>query len=194
MEEGQGPFPEGEGKRSVGISQRQKERSTLEEGLSMAKPEWAGPFAPIPENWDEFRRAVWTTGILTGIYTAIWAVNVWNTIPRMASHYYANPSRRAIVGHAIRQTPATSVMRSITGFGVWTPVAIIVLGITAADYLREFRNLHFEGSVDQLRIENARSMAMGGFGTHVIGDFHHQPYYEAPSGERVWYSFHPEWI
>lgn len=37
MEEGQGPFPSWEGKRSVGISQRQKERSTLEEGLIMAK-------------------------------------------------------------------------------------------------------------------------------------------------------------
>ncbi len=37
MEEGQGPFPSWEGKRSVGISQRQKERSTLEEGLTMGK-------------------------------------------------------------------------------------------------------------------------------------------------------------
>lgn len=156
----------------------------------MAKPDWAGPLAPIPENMKDLKRAVWTTGIVTGIYTLAWFYHVWNTIPRMAAHHYWNPSRRAILSQAVRQTPFPSVARSVTGLRLWTPVSIIMLGLQVRDWVGEKDS--YQSDYD--RIDRARTMAMGGTGTHVIGGFTHHPYHESPSGDRVWYSFHPEWI
>jgi len=154
----------------------------------MAKPDWAGPLAPIPENWKEFERMAWTTGILTGVYTAIWALNVWNTIPRMAAHHYWNPSRRAIINLAIRQTPMPSLLRLITGFSFWTPLTIIAVGLTIGELVGE--KVSHQSDYD--RIDRARAMSMGVHTPMSAWYSHSLPYFENPDGERIWYSFHPE--
>ena len=155
----------------------------------MAKPDWAGPFG-IPETEQELEKAFWTTLILYGVYTAAYALEVWRTIPRMAQHHYLNPSRNAIVRQAMRQTSFPSLTRGATMFRVWPSVALIAGMLAVKEYVGD----PVDYQSDRDRVYLARTLASGGTGTHVIGDFHHSPYYESPSGDHVWYSFHPDRI
>lgn len=84
-----------------------------------------------------------------------------------------------------------SLARIITALRFWGPVGALTLAMVV---VREEVGEKNSYQSDYDRIDRARTNAMGGTGTHVIGDFLHEPYYQSPSGDHVWYSFHPEWI
>jgi hypothetical protein len=115
MEERKGPFPKREGQRPLGISKRQEERTSLEEGLIMSWPEWAGPFG-IPEDYDEVQDFILTSAALYLIGTVGYEIGIRHTMARMAQHHYANPSLRAIRAAAARQTVFPSVMNGASLF------------------------------------------------------------------------------
>lgn len=95
----------------------------------MPVPEWAGPFG-IPENPKELQQAFWTTLILYGVYTSLYAIEVWRTIPRMAMHHYANPSCNAIIRQAMRQTSFPTIGRGVN-LMISAPT-VAVVGATAS--------------------------------------------------------------
>ncbi len=74
---------------------------------------WPERYDPVgvPTDWDEFRTFALWTAFGTAFWSAKYAADVWHTIPRMASHKYTNPSRRAIVRHAMAETSMLSASR-----------------------------------------------------------------------------------
>ena len=119
------------------------------------------------------------------------ALDVWHTIPRMAPHHYRNPSRGAIVRAARAQSSFMSFTRLATLNRFSGPLTLIFFMTAVADIVGDYRdhpNPHYD------RIMRGRSKASGSYftGTHMFGL--QEPYYERPDGERIYYSFHPEWI
>lgn len=152
----------------------------------MAWPHWAGPFG-FPETEDELRNAMLTSLLLVLTGTAFYALEVYRTIPRMAAHHYSNPSRRAILGQAAKQTSFPSVSRALGIFVRANPLVIpLSIGMAYRDLVSDDLDPHRHAA-----IHRARSAAMGGTGTHLILQ---EPYIENPEGDRMYYSFHPEWI
>lgn len=74
---------------------------------------WPERYHPIgvPTDWDEMSWFILSTAGMTALWSLKYAADVWHTIPRMASHKYANPSRRAIVRAAMRETSMLSGTR-----------------------------------------------------------------------------------
>ena len=80
---------------------------------------WPERYHPIgvPTNWDELSWFVLTTGIGTAFWGAKYVADVWHTIPRMAAHKYANPSRAAIIRLAASETSMMSGSRMLLASG-----------------------------------------------------------------------------
>jgi len=107
---------------------------------------WPSRYDPIgvPTDWDEFQSFVLWTSFGTVFWGTKYAVDVWHTIPRMASHKYANPSRNAIVRAAMRETSMLSGTRlgsiALSGGGVTGAVLTAALLVEGAIMFGEFIN------------------------------------------------------
>jgi hypothetical protein len=148
-----------------------------------------GPFG-IPTDREEFVRFLVTTGLTTAFWSLHHALDVWHTIPRMASHHYANPSRSAIVRAARSQSTRMSFLRFAGLTRMGGPLALVYAMTAVEDIVGD----PIDRPSDVDRIMRARSISSGNYytGTHMFGLS--EPYYERSDGERIYYSFHPEWI
>ncbi len=92
----------------------------------MTWPERYDPFG-VPTDYDELEQFLLITAAATTFWGAKYAADVWHTIPRMASHKYANPSRNAIVRAAMRETTMMSVTRMAVVSGAARALAPLML-------------------------------------------------------------------
>ncbi len=153
----------------------------------MAYPNWAGPFG-IPETREEVEKFFWNTLLLTGVYTAAYALAVWHTIPRMATHHYWNPSRNAIIRAAARQTVFPSFGRGLGMIHRANPVFLFLeVGLLYGEVGR-YSASSWGTAQDEARF---RAMGIDDSLMSLIGAQSH-PYIESPTGERMYYSFNPE--
>ncbi len=155
----------------------------------MAWPDWAGPFG-VPETREELNKAIFNTILLTAMYTVFYGIAVWHTIPRMARHHYHNPSRNAIIRKAASRTVFPSFGRGIGMMARANPVVnVIAVGMA---YGALGRGVESSWGPAQ---DAARDRAMGVYDNDIMSRIGAQgPYLERPDGERIYYSFHPEWI
>ena len=155
----------------------------------MGFPRDMGPFG-VPTDREEFVQFLVTTGLTTVFWSLHHALDVWHTIPRMAPHHYANPSRSAILRAARSQSSRLSFSRLAAVNRLGGPLALVYFMTAVRDLVGDpiDRPFHME------RIERARSVSSGNYytGTHMFGLS--EPYYERSDGERIYYSFHPELI
>ncbi len=132
MEEGQGPFPEGEGKRSVGISQRQKERSTREEGLIMAK--WHPFVGPadylLPDEEDNVYHMFGMSAAIYGATLLGNAVGTWMDYRLVVHPATGNLVRREILRQGGKKAGQATIWRGLGLFGSANPY--VGLAISAA--------------------------------------------------------------
>ena len=155
----------------------------------MGFPSGMGPFG-IPTDREEFVDFLVATALGTAFWTVHHALDVWHTIPRMASHHYANPSRSAIIRAARGQSTRLGFMRFAFLSGLGPAVGLTYFMTAVKDIVGD----PIDRPEDTARINRARSISSGTYftGTHMYGL--DEPYYERPDGERIYYSFHPDRI